>query len=379
MVNRRFGKKLVQKKKASGFVYRPRSAETIKKRAERQGGRFDSPFTGNFDTFTPKQGENNIRILPPSWDGAHEDYGYTVWMHGWVGADGSSYLCPAKTVLPEALAKELKLSKKCPICNAAKRARDDNDDDEMRQLTATEKVICWIIDRDDEPSPKLWTISWSMDREINAQCYDRKKPDRALLLDHPDEGYDLQFRRTGVKLNTRYIGLKLDREPSGISEDPEVQEDILTFVQENPIPDLLKFYDTDYLENVISGTAEEKDEELDEETTEDEDEATTRKPKLRARGNSDGERDKSDDGDDEETTEDEDEPDEENGDEEEGDEEEAEGDEEEGDEEETEGDEEEPEDEPAEEERTARRTVVKKRPPPSRQPQRPPLRTSRGR
>jgi len=398
MVNRRFGKKLLPKKKASGFVYQPRSPRAFKKRAERQGGRFDSPFKGNFDSFTAKQGENSVRILPPSWDGAHDDYGYTVWMHGWVGADGSSYLCPFKTVLPKRLMERLKMPRKCPICAASKRAKDDGDDDEARQLTATEKVVCWVVDRADEPNlaAKLWTMSWSMDREINAQCWDNKKPDKALLLDHPDEGYDLQFRRTGVKLNTRYVGLKLDRDPSPISGDSDLQEEILAFVQENPIPDLLKFYDTAHLEGVISGTAEEKDEELE---GEEADEAPLTRKKLvgRRRDEEEDQEDQTEEDEDEsdrqteddtedqvdeddeadsDTDDDTDEDDEGNG------EEESDESEDDEDTEQEESDEDNAGEEEGEEEERPRARVIKKSPVPPRRPQPPqraPMRTSRGR
>jgi hypothetical protein len=108
-------------KKKSGFVYKGRSAESVKERAEQTGGRFDSLFKSGTDTFTPHVGENIVRILPPTWDSEH--FGYPIWVHSRIGEDNSSYLCLRKMK-----------NKECPICAAAKEAKDDNEADEAKAL-----------------------------------------------------------------------------------------------------------------------------------------------------------------------------------------------------------------------------------------------------
>lgn len=255
--------KVSSKKSGGGFKYHPRSSEAVQKRAEQQGGKFDSIFKDGIDTWRPAQGENVIRILPPTWE-EHDHYGFDIWIHGFVGADKSSYLCLQKMK-----------NAPCPICKAARDAKAAGEEDDFKALNARRQVAVWVINRDDEKStPSLFTMSWSMDRDIAALCHN-KRTGKVLLLDHPEEGYDISFSRTGKGLNTRYIGMAVDRESSPIMADEDEQEKILEYIQEKPIPDLLNFYDVDHLEKVVEGGTDERDEDLDED--EDEEEAPKKK------------------------------------------------------------------------------------------------------
>lgn len=234
-----------------GFTYRPRSEESVKARAERQGGSFDKIFKDGIDTWTADVGDNVVRILPPTWED-HDHYGYTVWVHGWVGPDNSSYLCPRKMN-----------SKRCPICEAARDAKDAGETEEEKALKPQERILCWIVDRDDKDLlPMVWNMSWTQDREINSICY-IKRTGKIILIDHPDEGFDLSFKRQGTKLNTKYYGWQVDRDPSPISDDQKEQDRILDYVLENPIPSILNFYDDAYLEQMLTGTVAETDKDLD--------------------------------------------------------------------------------------------------------------------
>jgi hypothetical protein len=241
-------------KKTSRFVYRPRTEVQVKARAEQSGGGFDSYLKPNIDMFRAKNGDNTVRFLPPTWEGS-EHYGMDVWMHSWVGPDNSTYLC---------LNKNEEGGGGCPICKASKEAKDGGDADEAKQLAPTKRVLSWIIDRDDDnPHPIIYSQSWSQDREIAVLCENRKTK-KILMIDHPYQGYDLSFKRTGQGLKTRYIGTVVDRDASPIMEDEKEQDEILDFIQENPIPSVLKFYSAEYLEKVISGAVDQKDDELDE-------------------------------------------------------------------------------------------------------------------
>lgn len=249
--------------KRGGFHYRERKAEEVKARAEQTGGRYDSYLQSNIDMFRPKQGDNNIRFLPPTWEN-EDHYGYEIYLHSYVGADGSSYLCPLKMK-----------QEKCPICLASKEAKDNGEEEEARGLSPTKRVLAWILDRDEGDNPIIYSMPWTTDRDIAALCYN-KKTGKVIPIDHPDKGYDVSFKRQGQGLTTKYFGTQIDRDPSPISSNEKTQDEILDFVSENPIPDILKFYDYEHLENVISGTAESKDEDLDEE-----EEKSTRRPSSR--------------------------------------------------------------------------------------------------
>jgi hypothetical protein len=264
-------------KKSKGFVYKGRSAETIKKIAEQSGGRFDSILKGGTDTFTPHVGENTVRILPPTWDSDY--FGLTVWVHSRIGEDNSTYLC----------LKKMK-GKDCPICAAAKEAKDDGEEDEAKALRNNERFLYYVIDRKEkEPSPAVWNASWTQNRDIADACRNMKTG-KVLLIDHPDEGYDLSFRRTGQGLKTKYGAPQVDRDKSPISDDDDEQTEILETIEANPLPDLLHYYDAEYLEKVLSGGGK-KDEELDDDEDGDE-EGKPSKRKKRGDDDEDEEEDR---------------------------------------------------------------------------------------
>lgn len=240
----------------SGFVYRKRDPATLKARAEQQGGRFDSPFKQGFDTFRPKPGENLIRFLPPMWEGA-EHYALDIWVHRFIGADSSTYLCLNKMQ-----------GKHCPICAAAKAAKEAGETDEAKQLGAVKNALAYIVNRD-EPGevPLLYAMSWTMDRDITGLCQS-KRSGSVLWIDNPDDGYDVTIKRTGQGIKTRYSGIAIDRQVSNLDDDPDIQDKLLEFAQDNPLPDVLQYYPEKYLEKVLEGTTDSKEEELEEDEAE---------------------------------------------------------------------------------------------------------------
>ncbi len=273
MVNIAGKPKLKKLSAPTGFVYKRRSAESVKARAERKTSAFDSIFKSGFNSFRPKDGDNVVRILPPTWDAEDDHYGYQVWLHKRVGPDNNTYLCPFKMK-----------QKKCPICNAAKEAQSSGETEEAKSLTAAENYVYWILDRADEDAgPQLYTVSQRADSDIAGFTHIKRqgKLPEILFIDDPDNGYDLSIRRSGQMLLTRYL-FQVDRESSAIAE-PKKQARIIQQIVDNPIPSTLKFFDADYLEKVISGVAEEKDAELEEEEDESENEAREARQHVKAK------------------------------------------------------------------------------------------------
>lgn len=244
--------------KRAGFMYKPRTADQIKGRAQRKSGLYDSIFKQGFDSYRPKQGDNLIRYLPPTWDDA-DHYGYTAFVHRNVGPDNSTYLCPRKM-----------LNKPCPICEASKEAKDAGEAEEAAALNTAERIISWIIDRDaDDPEkPLLYDTSWTQDRDIVSLCVNERSGE-ILMIDHPDKGYDVTIKRTGTGMRTKYYGYAIARDDSPVHDSEKAQDEILEYVKDNPIPDVLNYYDYDYLKGVLSGTVAAKDEALDEEVVDD--------------------------------------------------------------------------------------------------------------
>lgn len=244
MVNRRVGNMRKDRDDARdrGFFsrYRPPPADHVKRQAERRGGKFDSIFKGNFDTFTPKEGDNTVRVLPAGWEG-HDDYAYQVWVHFGIGADECSYLCLRKMK-----------NDTCPICQEVARMRADGETDDAKRIDCKERLVCWIIDRSDrDETPALYSMPATLYKDINALCYS-SRTGKAIFVDNPDDGYDITIRRTGTKINTRYLP-QVDREPTAVTGDPEKYKELEDFVQDNQIPDCLQFFDAEYLERALSG------------------------------------------------------------------------------------------------------------------------------
>lgn len=235
----------------SAFVYKPAKPEDIQKRAERQGGNFDSIFKQGFDTFTPVEGDNLIRILPGTWEG-HDHFGMTAFVHQYIGPDTQSYLCLRKM-----------LNKPCPVCEGQEEAKRERDDELAKQLSPSERVLYWILNRDARDyaayTPILYNVSWTADKDITGLCRDSRTT-KILYVDHPDEGYDLSFRRVGKQLKTRYSQWAFARDRSPIAEDPNIQDEILTYIVDNPLDSILQYFTYDHIAKSLNGAETEEQE-----------------------------------------------------------------------------------------------------------------------
>lgn len=239
MVNRQ---RSYGQKERPRYVYHERPPASVQERAERKGGgRSEDIFKQNVDVWWPQQGENRIRILPPTWEG-HEHFAYKVYAHRYIGPDNGHYLC---------LAKHQQI--KCPICTAAQEAKDNGDEDEFNALKAKEAYVVWIIDRDDKDSkPRAYSFNWMMDKDLAALAWD-KRSGAVLLIDHPDEGHDVIIRKSGQGMtNTRYLP-SITPVACPIHDDQNRQDEIMEAIQDFPIPDALKFQTAAYLARLIEG------------------------------------------------------------------------------------------------------------------------------
>lgn len=288
-----------------------RSAENVRKRSEQTAGNFDTIFKSGVEQWFPKVGENCIRVLPPTWENA-EHYGYDVFVHAFIGSSGSTYICPAKT-----------FDKPCAACDEAKELKAAGEEEEAKKMAVKKKSVMYVIDRDDrKPWPKVCVISWNQDKEI-ADASTIKKTNTTLYIDDENSGWDLYVKRTGKNLNTRYTYV-VDRDESPIDADPDMQDDILAFIDENPIPDLLRYVDNETIAKSLDGGTRERDRELDDDDDKrggrggrgrdrdddgDDDRGSVRRGGGRGRDADDGDdrpargrgRDRGDDGDEEDT------------------------------------------------------------------------------
>ncbi len=254
--------------KRKEYKYKKRTPESVRRRAEQQSGSYDRLFKDDLETFAPKEGSYQLRILPPGWDDA-EHYGYEIFVHYSVGPDNGQYLCPAKHNIGV-----------CPICEERQGITDDK---ERRELQATKRVLVWLIDRDHEDrGPLLWIMPWTVDRDINQQALDPRTGE-VLYIDDPEEGYDISFTREGSGIQTKYSGLKILHRPTELAKNDDDLNDWLDYIEDHALPECLNIFDGKYIEKIFAGagTATSEDEEEEEEEIEEEQEEEN--PRRRSR------------------------------------------------------------------------------------------------
>jgi len=218
------------------FQYKPRSDEDWEKRASQQGGGFQGYILDDFRLYQLKKGENAIRILPPTWDGATH-YGFDVHTHFGVGPDKATVLCPYRMV-----------NERCPICEARSLAEKRGDDDLSKELRPSRRVLVWVIDRKDEDKgPVVWGMPWTLDRDITKVSRDRTTG-KFYHIDSPEEGFDVYFDRDGEGIGTKYTGVVLARRPTSV--EPEWIE----YVTAHSLPDTLLVRDYEEIQALFEGS-----------------------------------------------------------------------------------------------------------------------------
>jgi len=221
----------------SKFHYQARSNEDWEKRASQQGGGFQGYILDDFRLYTLKKGENAIRILPPTWDGA-KHYGMDVYTHFGIGPDKATVLCPLKMA-----------EQKCPICEARALAEKRGDEDMVKDLRPSKRVLVWLIDRKDEDKgPVVWGMPWTVDRDISKVSRDRGTG-KYYFVDHPEEGFDIYFDREGEGIGTKYTGVQLARRATSVDEE------WLEYIQAHPLPETLLIRDYEEILELFEGAA----------------------------------------------------------------------------------------------------------------------------
>lgn len=246
------------------FVYKEREASQVKARATGKSI-YSKVFKPAVKVWKASEGNHSIRFLPPTWANP-EHYGLDIYMHRFVGPQQATVLCPNRM-----------FSKPCPICEAADAAEKEGETNDAKALRASRQVGTYILDRDKKgrPEVELWLMPWTVDQDIAAICYSNKTGE-VVYLDHPELGYDVNFVREGTRLNTRYRGFTVDRKSSPISDDRDEFDEILDFITEHAIPDMLICQKYEELEALINGYSEEEEDD-DDVYKEDEDERASRK------------------------------------------------------------------------------------------------------
>jgi hypothetical protein len=243
------------KQEERGFSYQKRSKEDLKERANMKGGVYATLFKPKFKEWTPKDGKNRIRILPPTWKGA-KHYGFDIHVNYSIGADNQKFLSLSKHGLGAD-----------PIAEARQEAQKAGDKDFAKKLYPNNRILYWIIDRaDEDEGPLLWAAPFTFDKSLSNLCIDEDTKDVMFIdgNDDPANGHDVRFYKEGQGLNTKYDAAKMKVLPkSNVHEDEDLENEWLDFVAKNPLPEVLNFYDYDHIAAAFGGAAGRDDDDDD--------------------------------------------------------------------------------------------------------------------
>lgn len=224
------------------FTYRPRSAEDWEARANQGGMDYENFTYDEFRKFTAYKGENHIRILPPTWDGAPH-YGLDCYVHYSVGpSKRDSVVC-----LDQGLPQIGIGGKPCPICQEWRRVQKTDDEDMAREYRPVKRVLTWVLDKKDEgKGVLLWSMPYTVDKDINQISKNRAR-NTWYDIDDPKSGFDIYFRREGEALNTKYNGFERDSEPSAVAQKH------IDWVEAHPLPKVVRLRDYDEVKRLFEG------------------------------------------------------------------------------------------------------------------------------
>ena len=219
----------------STFSYQKRDAATVRDRAQQGGTDFDQYLKTDAPGYVPHDNDNDIRILPPTWeDNTH--YGLDIWVHYSVGPDRQTYLCLHKMK-----------GEPCPICEERQRAAR-TDEEYAKELEPKRRVLMYLIDRKNErDGVHVWAAPWTIDRDI-LQISEDKRTGEVLSIDHPDEGYDISFIKSGTKDRTKYSGVSIARRESPLGKDSWLEVAV-----DKPLPTILNYFSYEHIAKEFGG------------------------------------------------------------------------------------------------------------------------------
>jgi hypothetical protein len=230
------------------YEYFDRSPEDVHRSQRQSDSKYDRFMDTSFGSFRPKEGENCIRIVPwlngampkapeyaERW-GRH--WGVTITVHYGVGGNRGSYLCLDKMK-----------GQPCPVCDVWR-------SDKVEEIGPTDRILCWLVDRNQQKSGlQWWAMPLTVSKDISIAS-ERKGTGQLLKIDDWNKGYDIFFDVEGSKKQTKYKRVQADTQSSYLAENERDQDKLLDDAFAQCLPDLLKYYDADYLQKILMGQKE---------------------------------------------------------------------------------------------------------------------------
>lgn len=226
----------------SKFKYNRRDPSKHRDRVNQQSGRWANPIREGIKEWRPAAGNHSIRILPPTWEDA-DHYAYDVWVVWNVGADKEQYVTSGV----------MKSDENDPLAKALQYAKANGDDDAIDALSPSRRCWCWVIVSGEEnEGPQLWSMPQSVDQELAKKAY-KKRSREIIWLDDPEDCADIDFTVKGTGLKKKYEDFEIIASIGPVSKDSEQVVDWIKYIQKNPIPDCIRYYDHEHIARALEG------------------------------------------------------------------------------------------------------------------------------
>lgn len=217
----------------------------IAAQANQTTGSYDTFIDNKFTQYKTKEGPNNLRFMPPTFDYAalkvQNHWGLEIYVHYGVGPDEATYLCPNKM-----------RGEPCVVCDT-RREIAPTDPEAAKELREAKRYLIWTIDRfDPAAGPKVFVEPPKTDKEFCNRAKG-KKTGETLMLDDPENGYDVTFVKEGTGVKSQYSQYDISRHPSALSDNPDEAAKWLDFIVANPLDTTLVWFDQEYIAKVLAG------------------------------------------------------------------------------------------------------------------------------
>ena len=197
--------------------------QEIKKRSTRGL----SYVKGNLETFTPVDGDNAIRIVPPL---ASDKYASLWGVEIWTYFLGNRVYVSSTT---------FDKHPNDPVAEHFFKVRQ-TDEQEASKYRGTRRHLMYVMDMNDADNPqlKIWAAPPTLVDEFIGLSKDPRSG-KLVPLEDPEQGRVIFFTRTGQGINTKYTRVQLDSEASPLDEkladDLEEFENLIEVASEDEL------------------------------------------------------------------------------------------------------------------------------------------------
>jgi hypothetical protein len=206
---------------------------------------------GKGSFWTPEDGENTIRILPPLKPNG-EVLPYFHHKTHWI--DGNPYECLDQTFMDKH--GSLHEAESCPACKMSKKLyKVSEKDSEERELaysiSAKDRYIFRIVDRAKDEATQTTPEFYEVGPAIFKKFFNILKGGKYGNIIHPVEGRDFIIDKQGTGRRTNYDSSLPDADKSPVFKDKEKLKEVLTNAVAMKYTDLIEFPSKDDVETAV--------------------------------------------------------------------------------------------------------------------------------